>query len=71
MHVPSVLRQCKVDDMLLVAIDIRHQDSHHKTVLEKKAVLRSMWENSQLLVAAIWQLIRDPGLVEAKESVCR
>ena len=58
-----------VDDLLLVAIDIRHHDSHHKIVLERKTVLRSMWKRSQLLLAAIRQLIRNPGLVDAGESV--
>ena len=34
MQVSSVLQQHMVDDLLLVAIDIRHHDSHHKIVLE-------------------------------------
>ena len=29
-----------------------------------------MLKKNQLLLAAIWQLIRHPGLVEAGESVC-
>ena len=34
MQVSSILQQYMVDDLLLVAIDTRHHDSHHKTVLE-------------------------------------
>ena len=33
MQVSSVLQQYMLDDLLLVAVDIRHHDSHHKTVL--------------------------------------
>ena len=36
-----------------------------------KAVLRSMRKKTRLLLAAIWQLIRKPGLVEAGKSVCK
>ena len=36
MQVSSVLQQYMVGDLLLVAIDIRHHDSHHKIVLEEK-----------------------------------
>ena len=34
MQVSSVLQQCMVDDLLLVAIDIPHHDSDHRIVLE-------------------------------------
>ena len=36
MQVSSVLQQYLVDDLLLVAIDIRHHDSHLKTLSLKK-----------------------------------
>ena len=31
------MQRYKEDDLLLVAIDIKHHDNHHKTVLEGKA----------------------------------
>ena len=36
MQVSSILQQNMVDDLLLVAIDTRHHDSHHEIVLEGK-----------------------------------
>ena len=48
----SVLQQYMVDDLLPVAIDTRHHGSHHKIVFEGKLFLRSVWERSQLLLAA-------------------
>ena len=64
--VSSILQQCVVDDLRLVAVGTQHHDSRHKTFLEK----RLLWKRSQLLLAAIWQLIRNPGLAVAGKSVC-
>ena len=36
LQISSVLQQYLVDDLLLVAIDTRHHDSYHKTVLEER-----------------------------------
>ena len=70
MQVSSILQQCKEDVLLLVAIDTQHHGSHHKIVLEEKLFLRSICKRFHPLLAAIWQLIGNPGLVEAGESVC-
>ena len=71
MQVSSILQQCNEDVLLLVEVDTQHHGSHHKIALEEKTVLRSMWKRSHPLLAAIWQLIRNPGLVEARESICK
>ena len=57
------------DDLLLVAIDTQHHDSHHKTVFEERLSRDQCEKMFQLLLAAT-QLIRNPGLLEARESVC-
>ena len=69
MQVSSILQQYMVDDLLLVAIDI-NITLHIISLSLKEAVLRLLWKRSQLLLAAVWKLILNPGLVEAKESVC-
>ena len=61
-QVSSVLQKYMVNDLLLVAIDLRNHDLHHKIVLEGRLYLD---QYSKLLLAAIWQLIRSPGLVNA------
>ena len=57
MQVSSVLQQYVVDDLLLVAIDIRHHDSHHKTVLEERLFCNLCWlpdgNSSEILV--LWK----------------
>ena len=57
-------------DLLLVAIDTQHHSSHHKTVLEEKLSQDQCGKDLNFCLAAIWQLNRNPGLVEAGESVC-
>ena len=68
MQVSSVTLQYMVDDLLLVAIDSRHHHSHHNIVLE--GCFEINVEQIPTLAGVIWQLIRNPGLVEAGESVC-
>ena len=57
MQVSSVLQQYVVDDLLLVAIDMRHQDSRHKTVLEERLFCNLCWlpdgNSSEILV--LWK----------------
>ena len=53
----------------LVASDTRHHGSHHKTALEERLFEINV-KRCQPSLAAIWQLIRIPGLVEGGESAC-
>ena len=52
MPVSSVLQQYLVDDLLLVAIDIRHHNSHRKIVLERKLFYASFRAWDLLLALA-------------------
>ena len=70
MQVSSILQQCMEDDLVLVVGDIQHHGSHHKIVLEGKLFWDQYEKDPIFLLAAMWQLIRNLGLVEAWESVC-
>ena len=60
----------KEDDPLLVAIDTHNITIHTIRLSLKESGLKIYVKMFQFLLAAIWQLIRNPGLVGAGESVC-